>query len=59
VELELVEDAGGERELRGSGFGRGRRLFEGLAPEQIELERIRILEGRPASPTCTTGCSLP
>ena len=26
-------------------FGRGRRLFEGLAAEQIELERIRILEG--------------
>jgi dihydrofolate reductase len=26
-------------------FGQGRRLFEGLAPEQIELERIRILEG--------------
>ena len=25
--------------------GQGRRLFEGLAPEQIELERIRILEG--------------
>jgi dihydrofolate reductase len=26
-------------------FGQGRRLFEGLAPEQIELERIRILDG--------------
>jgi dihydrofolate reductase len=26
-------------------FGQGRRLFEGLAPEQIELERARILEG--------------
>jgi dihydrofolate reductase len=26
-------------------FGQGRRLFEGLAPVQIELERIRILEG--------------
>ena len=26
-------------------FGQGRRLFEGLAPEQIELERTRILEG--------------
>jgi hypothetical protein len=26
-------------------FGQGRRLFEGLAPEQIELQRIRILEG--------------
>jgi dihydrofolate reductase len=25
--------------------GQGRRLFEGLAPEQIELERTRILEG--------------
>src|SRR5919198_1109403 len=26
-------------------FGQGRCLFEGLAPEQIELERTRILEG--------------
>ena len=26
-------------------FGQGRRLFEGLAVEQIELERTRILEG--------------
>jgi dihydrofolate reductase len=26
-------------------FGQGRRLFEGLAPEQIELERTRILVG--------------
>jgi dihydrofolate reductase len=26
-------------------FGQGRRLFEGLDPEQIELERTRILEG--------------
>jgi dihydrofolate reductase len=26
-------------------FGQGRRLFEGLASEQIELERTRILEG--------------
>ena len=26
-------------------IGQGRRLFEGLAPEQIELERTRILEG--------------
>ena len=26
-------------------FGQGRRLFEGLAPEQIELERTRALEG--------------
>lgn len=26
-------------------FGAGRRLFEGLQPEQIELERTRILEG--------------
>jgi dihydrofolate reductase len=26
-------------------FGQGRRLFEGLPAEQIELERIRILEG--------------
>ena len=26
-------------------FGQGRRLFEGLAPEQVELERTRILAG--------------
>ena len=26
-------------------FGQGRRLFDNLAPEQIELERTRILEG--------------
>lgn len=26
-------------------FGAGRRLFDGLAPGQIELERIRVLEG--------------
>jgi len=26
-------------------FGQGRRLFEGLAPERIELQRTRILEG--------------
>jgi dihydrofolate reductase len=26
-------------------FGQGRRLFEGLAAEQIELERTRILKG--------------
>ena len=26
-------------------FGQGRRLFENLAPEQVELERTRILEG--------------
>jgi hypothetical protein len=26
-------------------FGQGRRLFEGLAPEQIELERTRTREG--------------
>jgi dihydrofolate reductase len=26
-------------------FGQGRPLFEGLAAEQIELERTRILEG--------------
>ena len=26
-------------------FGQGRRLFEGVAAEQIELERTRILEG--------------
>ena len=26
-------------------FGQGRRLFENMAPEQIELERTRVLEG--------------
>ena len=26
-------------------FGEGRRLFENLAPEHIELERTRMLEG--------------
>jgi dihydrofolate reductase len=26
-------------------FGQGRRLFEGLPPQQIELQRTRILEG--------------
>ena len=26
-------------------FGQGRRLFENLAAEQIELQRTRILEG--------------
>ena len=26
-------------------LGQGRRLFEGLAPEQIELERTRVLDG--------------
>jgi dihydrofolate reductase len=26
-------------------FGQGRRLFEGLAPEQVELERVRVREG--------------
>jgi dihydrofolate reductase len=26
-------------------FGEGRRLFEGLPPQQIELERVRVLEG--------------
>jgi dihydrofolate reductase len=26
-------------------LGQGRRLFEGLAPERIELERTRVLEG--------------
>lgn len=26
-------------------FGQGRRLFDGLAAKQIELERTRILEG--------------
>jgi dihydrofolate reductase len=26
-------------------LGQGRRLFDGLAPDQIELQRTRILEG--------------
>jgi dihydrofolate reductase len=26
-------------------FGQGRRLFDNLDPEQIELERTRVLEG--------------
>jgi dihydrofolate reductase len=26
-------------------FGQGRRLFEGLSAEQVELERTRVLEG--------------
>ncbi len=26
-------------------FGQGRRLFDGLAPEHIELGRTRVLEG--------------
>ena len=26
-------------------FGQGRHLFDGLDPEQIELERTRVLEG--------------
>src|SRR4029450_11994123 len=26
-------------------FGQGRRLFDNLSPEQIELERTRVLEG--------------
>jgi dihydrofolate reductase len=38
-------------------LGQGRRLFDHLGPEHVELERTRILEGRPASPTCTTGSS--
>ena len=36
-------------------FGQGRRLFDGLASEYIELERTRILEERAVSPICTTG----
>jgi len=39
-------------------FGQGRRLFEGLAPEQIELRRAPgSSRGRTVSPTCTTGSS--
>ena len=26
-------------------LGQGRRLFDGLDPQQIELERVRVLEG--------------
>ena len=36
------EPAGG---WGGDHFGQGRRLFEGLSPEHIELERTRVLEG--------------
>ena len=38
-------------------LGQGRRLFDHLGPEQIELERTRVLEGEAASPTCATGSS--
>jgi dihydrofolate reductase len=41
-------------------FGQGRRLFEGLAPEQIELERIRVCtipSTKPSSPSA--GMSSP
>ena len=38
-------------------LGQGRRLFDNLGPEHIELERTRISRGRPVSPTCTTGSS--
>jgi LuxR family transcriptional regulator, maltose regulon positive regulatory protein len=38
-------------------LGGGRRLFDHLGPEHIELERTRILEGRAVSPTCTTASS--
>jgi hypothetical protein len=38
-------------------LGRGRRLLDERGPEHIELERTRVLEGRPVSPTCTTGSS--
>ena len=35
-------------------FGQGRRLFENMAPEQIELERTRVLEGEGGVTHCTT-----
>ncbi len=35
-------------------LGQGRRLFDNLGPEHIELEPTRVLEGDAASPTCTT-----
>jgi dihydrofolate reductase len=39
-------------------FGQGRRLFEGLAAEQNELQRTRIVEGTPCSPHALTGPAL-
>jgi dihydrofolate reductase len=38
-------------------LGQGRRLFDNLDPEDIELERTGSARGRPVSPTCTTGSS--
>ena len=35
----------------------GRRLFDNLSPDHIELERTRILQGEAASSTCTTASS--
>jgi dihydrofolate reductase len=47
TQLALTADALDEMELHVIPvlFGRGRRLFDGLAAKQIELERMRILEG--------------
>ena len=47
TQLALAADALDEIELHVIPviFGQGRRLFDGLAAEQIELERTRILEG--------------
>jgi dihydrofolate reductase len=38
-------------------FGQGRRLFEGVAPEQIEWSAPGSSRGRTVSPTCITGSS--
>ena len=38
-------------------LGQGRRLFDNLAPEHVELERTRVLRATPGSPTCTTASS--
>jgi hypothetical protein len=44
-----AKQAGGDKEasVHGAGvlLGPGRQLFDGLDPEHIKLERVRILEG--------------
>ncbi len=59
TQLALAADALDEIELHVIPvlFGQGRRLFDGLAAEQIELERTASSRGRTASPTCTTESS--
>ena len=43
----VVQSPGGPTRTRGR-LRQGRRLFEHLGPEHIELERTRILEGEDA-----------